>query len=197
MENWIVPIVSDLSFLRNKNVNYRIILGIYLFSSYDEMTKERYIKKEDLIKASKKIEKILKVKNAIKNKTILKKILDLNKIEAKEFKFKEKPYGIILDVSTKLYVPIESNKVIKLMQNCSSNSIKIYIALLFLNQYNINIYYKSLMQHTDIRSEKTISRCLKELETSNFIIIEKSKKQLYDFETGTIKNFIYNKYKIL
>ena len=53
------------------------------------------------------------------------------------------------------------------------------------------------MQHTDINSETTISRCLKELQTNNFIIIEKDKKQLYDFETSTIKNFIYNKYKIL
>lgn len=197
MENWNVPIISEQSFLKNKNIDYRIILGIYLFSSYDAITEERYIKKEDLIKVSKKIEKILKVKNTIKSKTILKKILDLSKIEAKEFKFKEKTYGIILDISTNLFVSIESNKIIKLMQNCSSNSIKIYITLLFLSRYNNNIYYESLMQHTDINSKTTISRCLKELQTNNFIIIEKSKKQLYDFETGTIKNFIYNKYKIL
>lgn len=197
MEKWLVPIASSPSFLKDKDVDYRIILGTYLFSSYNEVSKERYLKKEDLIEISKKIEKILNKKNGLNNKTILKKILNLNKINANEFKFKEKKIGLILDISTNLYISIENNKVINLMQKCSSNSIKIYITLIILKKYKNNIYYKSLMQHTNIKTEKTITRCLKELEQNEFIKIEKKKEQIFDIKTNTIKNFTYNEYKIL
>lgn len=190
-KDWLVPIPNDKIYFHDKKIDYRIILGCYLFSMNNMKSNNRYIRDWNLASVVKQISELVN----LSPKAIKSKIKYLAHIESNEFQHQFDEDGGYLNLNTKKFVPIRNTTVEYLLKNCSHNAIKIYILLNWLTKYKIKITYEVIMRYTNIKSRATISKALKELD--ELIIINQKICSRFDSKLDKTIAYKYNVYTIL
>lgn len=197
MENkvWAVPLPSSPEVLKSKNISIRTYALLLLYSNWggtlsNDNTRFLYDNK-----LSDNVNEILTTLNISRN-TLRKHLFNLRTLSKGIFKSKMVNDELVhmlapKDKEGKNFVVIKSDILLKLICNCSENCIRIYIILCYVcrdGSRQLTHQWLSESIGNSSNSRRLISKAVNELESFNFISIERTKKvhKVLNESTGRI-----------